>query len=1300
MRFKSRRKIACFLLCMVMVFNLFPITNTEGEVLITPMVESVKAADVTMPTGILYFKDGQQNYTNNALIEVKSGTLNLTIGHSSSSLPTAAEITWDLKSFDSTVIDVRPKVGVDGSKDNADIVAIGPGYSQLGAIVKYDGYTYRIDCTVHVPLKLADGQSKDGMFGLLTTFLNTSSEYGLQLKYDNTNKTYNKYLLKVKYTSYDPIYANNFDVNVPEGGSVTTSTPPSLRFESSNVNVVTVDQNGVVTAIGAGYSMITIETMTKYNNVSDVIKLPVVVAPTGRISGTADGMSGAFTYNATSPNFMLETNAVKATNLVWEFHKGDSITGEKFAIGKTDLMEVSISEIGNTVSFKNVKAGTYFITARPTDIYLETNGTVQRMEFTLKVPLFFNYDEITMNVGDTYDIYGNSNMQASNWYGYSSSDDNIATVDAKGVVTAKNAGDVLITMTARPDNPFKDEPANQTRVLKVKVLDGLGLNYTSATIYTGSTLQLALTSSSKQPAKWESSNPAVASVDQDGLVKGLTAGDTVITVTQVINGITKKLQCKIKVIQTVNKITLNPSTAKIGIGDYLTVNATVDPKLNDVKLHWVSSDEKVFKIVDPGNISATIQGVGGGVAVLSAINKDNIVVGSCLVRVYQPIEKIILSDTSVKVPLSNGSFKLFATIEPIAAKDEPIVWRSSDESVLTVDQNGKVTLKKTGNAAIIVTSANNANVQATCNVTVTKAVTGVSLDYKTKDMFVGETFRLTYTVKPADSYNAAVTWISTNTSVATVDGTGLVTARAVGSTTIILKTVDGGFLSTCNITVKRTATAVKLDVTKLVLNVGDYYYFQTTLTPADTTEKNLTWESSDKSIATVSNTGKIVAKGAGQCIIMVKTKSGSTGYCAVTVVQPTTGIKISSKKETIRVRGVLELEATVLPEGKVSQDVIWTSSDTAVAKVDKKGKVTGVAGGLALIMVQSVDGGFREYCTVTVEEYVTQIKLNKTSYRLGLGKTFQLVATIEGERATNKEIRWTTSNKSIVTVDKNGKIKGLKLGTATITAHATDGSGAEASCTVRVSRLVTSIDLDTNYITLVQGKSYNLKATVKPSNATFRTPLYSSSDKAIAIVNKNGVITGLEPGNCIVTAKADDSSGISAICYVRVIAPIPSTGITVQESEVIMSPGETKTVRISMVPNNSTDSYTWSSDNPVVASVNESTGRILAKEVGTANITVMTESGRKATITVYVVGLSKTNLELETYSSERLRIDIDSKSNLKVRWDVDNQNIATVDSSGLVTGRKIGTTTVYATINGRRLPCKVNVVKIGNTGQK
>jgi uncharacterized protein YjdB len=479
------------------------------------------------------------------------------------------------------------------------------------------------------------------------------------------------------------------------------------------------------------------------------------------------------------------------------------------------------------------------------------------------------------------------------------------------------------------------------------------------------------------------------------------------------------------------------------------------------------------------------------------------------------------------------------------------------------------------------------------------------------------------------------------------------------------------------------------------MNVGDYYYLETTLTPADATETSLVWETSDKKVATISKTGKIIAKGAGTTIILVKTKNGSIATCKVTVFQPVTGIEISSTEENLTVGDEIELTATILPETANEQGVTWKSSAPSVASVNARGEVVAKSGGVAMISVTSDDGNFKDYCMVNVEEYITEITLNKSSYRLGLGNSFRLIAKINGETATNKKLTWSSSNKAIVTVDKNGVMKGKKLGVATIKARATDGSGAEATCTVRVVRQVTSISLNVNYITLVQGKSFKLKPTVYPSNATFRSVDFVSNKTGIAIVNKSGTITALNPGSAIITAKAKDSSGIKAICYVNVIAPINSTGISISESEIVMSPGESKTVAISIVPNNSTDTFTWSSDNNAVAQVNKTTGKITANSLGTANITVMTESGRKGTIKVYVVGLSKTKVTLEQYTSTLISLQVygAGTSNLSVSWEVDDEAVATV-ANGKVTAKALGTTYVYAVVNGRRLACKVTVTKI------
>ncbi len=1291
MKIQGRRKIAILMLFAVLFMNLMPISSGNGEVSITPIVSTAEAAEVTIAPGSFFVKSDAGNYADGSLIPMTESTLSLGVSHSSGSIPSDATIDW--LEYNRNVISVSYE-----SKYKATVKAVGPGYSQFAFIVHYNGVDYPVYCQIYVPLEIdtrpSANTTTDDKFGLVNNLSwgDGEGKVGFQLStVPVTGSAFERshYLVKLKNVQYQPGVTNNTVAT----SSAITVTGPAILWKSNNEDVVKVDESGILTAVGAGYTTVIVETTTSYNGKKASIEFPVFVSPIGQVSTSSEPMKDKIEFEALGSSFTINTNATKASNLVWTVHKGDSINGEKINPDKSPLMDMIVSNVSGNVTFTNVKAGTYFITARPTDLFSEDNTHINQFTIKVEVKVYLPTGTITMTVGDYYDIVQNSNLPDKSWYNYIPLNETIASVNGSGVITGMASGLAQIKLKATDigiAGGAKDETLN------VNVVDGINLNTTSATIYVGSSMQLILyASNSSAPITWTSSNPEIAMVDEDGLVTGVKAGDAVITVQQVINGVTKTQKCNIKVISSVTKITLDPIEKDIAIGDNLTINATVTPKLNNLKLVWVSSDESVVKISTAGDLSATVTGVSGGVAVVSAINKDNVVVGSCLVRVYQPIESITLSETDVTIPLADKKFQLYAAILPVNAQDQEVIWKSTDTSVITVDSNGLVTLKKSGTASIMVTSKVNAEIYAICKVTVTKSVTGITLDYASRAMYVGETFRLTYSIKPSDSSNASVVWTSSNSSVVTVNNEGLLTARSVGTAVIILKTSDGGYMATCTVTVSRTATAVKLDVTKLTMSVGDYYYLETKLTPADSTETTLTWESSEAKVATVSKSGKVIAKSAGTAIIMVKTKSGSTGYCTVTVLQPVTGISISSAEETIYVGDKLELEASVLPATADDQGVSWESSNEEVATVNSDGVVTGIGGGVAMISVTSDDGNYKDYCMVTVEELITSITLNRTWYRLGLGKTYTLTAKINGEKATNKQLEWYSSDSNILTVDEKGRIKGKKLGTATITVVATDGSEAEASCVVRVCRLVTSIELNQSYITLVQGKSYNLKAKVSPSNATYKTPNFTTNAKDIAIVDKNGKITALSPGNAIITVKAKDSSGVKSICYVRVIAPVASTGISISESDLVMSPGETKTVAISIVPNDSTDTVSWSSDNQLVASVGAKSGKITAKGIGTANITVMTESGRKGTIKVYVVGLSKTSITLPQYTRTIISLEVDGAgaSNLKPRWDVENQEIATV-VNGEVTAKAIGTTNVYAVVNGRRLTCKVTVTKI------
>ena len=1318
MKEKLRRRVA-FLLAMAMIIvNLFPVTNSEGEVLITPLSGAVSAATAPTPTPTpgsnpsttmtvegkdytFYMVNNSNQIEKGEGIEITGSGIQIGIDCDAGNMPAGAKIEWQV--YDSNIISYTK---INDYKISVD--AVSPGYSMLTAIITLqDGSYSQVYCQFYVPLSISSlnksyEKEKYGYDNRQTN--DTSANKTLQLSTDNS--TYKNYLMMLDHVKYKPDIQNI-------GSGITAKTKASdilaadgameLTWTSSNQNVVTVNDCGVVTAVGAGYAEVTVTTITKSEKgKTDSKTFGVIVAPRAYDEATKTWVSSqTIVAKNNESSITIETNGLGAKNLTYTLRKVDK-DGELINIDKNDYMTVNISEFSGNVILTNLKAGVYYLNVRPYSEFGENNSNVQELTIKIIVPVFMSLDPavVTMNVDDTYNLLSAFNFASSDFLIYNPAGalSNIVSYN-KGVVTALERGTDTLKFTYDPSlfqGIDKNLIGDTEFDITFRVIDKLAISMTNATMYVGSTLQLQLVASDLYTAvEWSSSKEDIATVDEYGLVTGLKAGNTVITAKQTVNGVVKKVTCKITVKQSITKIELSPSSKAIAVGDNLTINATVSPDKNGASLKWITSDASIVKIVDAGDLSTTVQGVAGGTAVITAINMDNVVVGSCTITVYESIMSIKLSESDLTVPLSAKYFQLFATISPEAASSQEVIWSSSNPAVLTVDQYGKVTLKKAGTATVIVTSRIDATITAMCTITVTKAVTGITLDTTAKEMYTGETYRLSYQVKPADASNTAVTWTSTNTNVATVNATGLVTAKSPGSTAIILKTADGGYMSICMITVKKVATGVKLDAKDITLNVGEYYTLETTITPADATENSLTFESTNKKVATVSNSGKIVAKAGGTCVIFVKTPNGASAYANVTVVQGVTGITISHSEATIRVGETLELEATIAPSTASEQGVTWASSKKDVATVDKKGVVKGLSGGTTVITCTSDDGNFIDHCILTVEEYVTEITLNNTYYKLGIGKTYNLVATISGEKATNKNVTWKSSNSKVVTVDKNGKIKGIKLGTATITVTATDGSGAEASCVVRVCKLVTGIDLDVSYITLVQGKSYTIKATVSPASATYKTPLWSSDNTDVAIVDKKGTVTALTPGNAIITASANDSSGVTSLCYVKVIAPVASTSVSLAESEIIMSAGETKTVAVSIVPSNSTDTYTWSSDNSLVASVNEKTGKITAKALGTANITVMTESGRKGTVKVYVVGLSRTSVTLEQYTSLLLSLEVDGKgaSDIKVRWDVENQEIATV-SNGKVTAKATGTTYVYAVVNGRRLSCKVTVTKI------
>ena len=249
-------------------------------------------------------------------------------------------------------------------------------------------------------------------------------------------------------------------------------------------------------------------------------------------------------------------------------------------------------------------------------------------------------------------------------------------------------------------------------------------------------------------------------------------------------------------------------------------------------------------------------------------------------------------------------------------------------------------------------------------------------------------------------------------------------------------------------------TDVTLNMTSLTLTEGDSAALTATVSPSNADNKAVIWSTSNGSVATV-NEGVVTAVKEGSAAITVKTDdSGKTATCNVTVTSrtiPVTGVSLNLTELEITEGDKTVLAATVSPEDATNRNVKWSSSDETVATVSN-GEITALKSGAVKITVITEDGGKTAECAVTVKEKVypvESVSLDKESLSMEPGETAVLVATIVPENATNKKVKWESSDSGVASVDENGIVTAVKAGFATIKVTTEDG-GKTAECAVTV----------------------------------------------------------------------------------------------------------------------------------------------------------------------------------------------------------------------------------------------------------
>ena len=753
---------------------------------------------------------------------------------------------------------------------------------------------------------------------------------------------------------------------------------------------------------------------------------------------------------------------------------------------------------------------------------LATNIKKNKAELQGVQNLRLNLNNRTVRVGEDIVLVANSKtIEDIEW----KSDDEMVAIVKAGVVSGISPGEAKISalqngfevgsciVTVVDDGDPVSKNVNDPNNIEVK---SISFPATLYTINADETLMLDIiiepSNATNKEITLTSSNNRIAYVKKDKTVTGISDGYAIITAKS-SNGLTASARVEV-------------TGRSVNYDKYMK-------EIDDLENGIIPEDP-----VDPGEDP----GKGGD---NPPITQDPSEQGG---TTTVPVTGIRINKTSLALT-KDATYTLTAIITPSNATNKTVTWSSSNTAIATVSSSGKVTAKNAGTAVI---TARAGKVSATCNVTVTinngggdsgsVAVTSISLSHGSITGEVGYETTVYANVSPSNATDKTITWTSSNTAIATVSSTGHVKIMGVGTATITAR-ASNGVKATCNVTGKSSgsggggfvnAEGITLNKSSVTLKIGETTTLVATITPSDTTNKIVYWSSSDTTVASVVN-GKVTAIKTGTATITATTHNGKRATCTITVskIAPT-GISLDKETASVVKTNQVKLTATVTPSN-ADQTVTWSSGNTTVATVNNLGYVTGKKVGSAKITAKT-SNNLSAQCTVTVTQLLmTRLYIPSDILSVNVGSTVTVVPAYEPTNADNTSFTWSSSNTTVATVDGSGKVKGLKEGSVTITVKSSNNLTATAKVTVKKVP-VTSVEVGGCPSSPVSvGSDFQLTATVKPSNATYKTIEWISGNTTYATVSNTGKVHAKKSTNgneMFVTAKTPEN--VTGVCRFKI----------------------------------------------------------------------------------------------------------------------------------------------------------------------
>ncbi len=730
------------------------------------------------------------------------------------------------------------------------------------------------------------------------------------------------------------------------------ATIKDIIYESSDESVVTVDKYGNIEAVGEGTATITVyskDDPTKSDTVTVTVKIPVT----------------EITVDKTVIN-LNKGDTDKITPTV-----NEDATNKKVIYESSDETVVKVDENGN---IEAVGEGEATITVKSED----DPNVKKEIKVTVKIPVteITAAEDFTLEVDEIKNLEAKVNEDATNkGLVYESSDPGIVKVDNDGNVTAVGEGTATITIISKDDNTV-------TETVTVTVIRKYKVTYE----FIGNVIPENVTA----PEMAEYVSGSEVTVEDNSKADGY-----------VFSGWSTKDNADIEDGKFIinNDVHFVGSWSKLYSVTYEYEGEVPEgaPALPEKEAH--TADEDVYIKNVPVVEGYTFTGwtttdadVQNGK--FSMPEKDVVLKGK-FEKIIIDVEDVIIPEEKIELEIG-GKDKIEVTVTPDNATNKEVEYKSSNESIVKVDENGNIEAVGEGTATITVTSKADPTKKDTITITVKKPVVDVEdviVPEESIELEIGGKDKIEVTVTPDDATNKEVEYKSSNEKVVKVDEDGNIEAVGEGTATItVTSKSDPTKKDTITITVKKPVVDVEdVDIPKdrIDLLVGDKNKVPVTVTPDNATNKEVEYKSSDESIVKVDENGIIEAVDEGTATITVTSKADSTKKDTIIVT-----VKKPVPQEPVYTITVPESFSMVMGEKKPLGVVItpddgkiipvYTSADENIVRVDANGNVTAIGVGTTTISVDLGGGDIRIVPVVIVAPAIPSIP---RKHHIAFGKT-------------------------------------------------------------------------------------------------------------------------------------------------------------------------------------------------------------------------------------------------------------------------------------------------------------------------